>query len=826
MPFDRGTQAALLKWVNTFPIDRPAESFDDLLDGAILAQMLRDLDPSYDPSELDDNVGSSRWLTRKRNIQSVYKGLFSYIKRENPDLAHQAHTADFRAIAENPDAEGICQVSLRPDEEPPRGPVDTDAVTQILSVFVAAVAFHNDQATRQKYIVAMQTKLDTKSMAALANVIQEKEKDMARAQAAAAREEIIEASMAGRDPGLEAEEEHLRLKTELEEKRRELDYTTKKYADLLSGHERLQETNEEISAKLKAVETQLEELQELHGADESRQIKMLQDKLREQSQLIENQEAEAEAYRIAKERLESEVAELRLKSAKADRLQDQYDELKHGREELEKKANAADRYKEKLKEQKKLEQQNTELRFQLDALKEGQSQFESLMEEKRRLEQTQKQTIDSLGQSEGHLWELREQKQTLENVFKELQVQYAALQDKNNLNESYIAELREQLSNGGAAPPASAGTPTATHTAFNLEEELQHSTDPTALLKSQLSRLEAENNLLRRNLGVGVQNEQLRADLEVAKQREELLQKKYNDVFEKHTVAQEQIQALIDKIPGKELVHCIEDCLHFGKLSILTSDYYRHEAYQNLRKTTLEAEQQLSQERAKSRDLEAEVKDKDRELLSVKTDLDAVEKDQTEALEVLKSTDNLISESLRSELESLRKQYKTLQLENDQQRTQLIDALVSKDKLRKELDETPAPTAPVETPAGTDPAVEEALKSSKSKIEKLRDRVKQQKEQLEKADQERYDLQRRLKAAEQGGAYAAQKATSDQIIKNLQRENALITTAWYDLTARLQSNHVVLQRRQDMPKSWLNKQRQMVNGERLPKGLSSILVFE
>jgi hypothetical protein len=29
----------------------------------------------------------------------------------------------------------------------------------------------------------------------------------------------------------------------------------------------------------------------------------------------------------------------------------------------------------------------------------------------------------------------------------------------------------------------------------------------------------------------------------------------------------------------------------------------------------------------------------------------------------------------------------------------------------------------------------------------------------------------------------------------------------------LQSNHVVLQRRQDAPKSWLNKQRQMVNGK-------------
>ena len=40
-----------------------------------------------------------------------------------------------------------------------------------------------------------------------------------------------------------------------------------------------------------------------------------------------------------------------------------------------------------------------------------------------------------------------------------------------------------------------------------------------------------------------------------------------------------------------------------------------------------------------------------------------------------------------------------------------------------------------------------------------------------------------------------------------------MATAWYDLTSRLQSNHVVVQRRYDAPKSWLNKQRQMVNGQ-------------
>ncbi|POS85970.1 hypothetical protein EPUL_000971 [Erysiphe pulchra] len=53
--------------------------------------------------------------------------------------------------------------------------------------------------------------------------------------------------------------------------------------------------------------------------------------------------------------------------------------------------------------------------------------------------------------------------------------------------------------------------------------------------------------------------------------------------------------------------------------------------------------------------------------------------------------------------------------------------------------------------------------------------------------------------------------TNETMLRNLTRENILLTTAWYDLTNRIQSNHVVLQRRQDVPKSLLNKQRHIVN---------------
>lgn len=51
---------------------------------------------------------------------------------------------------------------------------------------------------------------------------------------------------------------------------------------------------------------------------------------------------------------------------------------------------------------------------------------------------------------------------------------------------------------------------------------------------------------------------------------------------------------------------------------------------------------------------------------------------------------------------------------------------------------------------------------------------------------------------------------SSSDIATLQRENHLITTAWYDLSTRLQNNGVSLSRRRQEPKSWIGKQRALV----------------
>jgi len=80
----------------------------------VLAHILHELDTEFDPSHLESSQGASKYLTNKRNIQAVYKGLFRFIRRQVPELGCQAKKFDYHAVAENPDAQGISQVGLGP----------------------------------------------------------------------------------------------------------------------------------------------------------------------------------------------------------------------------------------------------------------------------------------------------------------------------------------------------------------------------------------------------------------------------------------------------------------------------------------------------------------------------------------------------------------------------------------------------------------------------------------------------------------------------------------------------------------------------------------
>lgn len=709
--FNQAAQGALLKWVNTFDVEKPATAISDLADGFAFAQILHYLDPTYDASELDRNTGSSRQLIQKRNLQSVYKGLFKYMRREAPDCVPLQKVANFRTIAENPDVQGL---------------------SQLVSVFLATALFGNDEDKRTTAVNTLQKDFDTAEKDAIRRIVEEKQTQMKElADAASLDEETIQ-----RDTGLEDEEERIRITLELERKVHELANHQKLYADLHTSHEYLKESHQELKDTLEEVQGKLEDLKKLHGADESQRVQVLQEKIEEQAALIASQEEAIDAYQTKQKQLEMDVENYKKISEDSLEYKDKYDELHFQLPELERRANAADRYKQKLLTQRNLEQEVTNLQFELDSRKELDDKLTKALLEKSRLQATERELLAAMATSEQSLSDERSRKEHFKELYEEKCADYESLQLQYMANEKYIEELKE-MGAGGDIPRASTPVSTDGHLG-NLEQELAQTRQTTTHDTSKVKLLEAEIEVLRHGAANTTQADGLRRELERAIAERDIAVKKYEAIFEKHGVAQEQIEALISNMTGEGLVKGLEQAGNYGTLTSLTFDFYRSVAFNNLRASQHKAQQELKDLESKYRKLEESIKDKDRENLAMKTDcallcneryhyagmdddaysvefaVDAVGSDRLDALEQLKQSDQLIAASLRSELEALRSKYDSLEIENDLHKSQLLEALVAKEKLSKEKD--------VESTA-TDPAVAEAMQGQKSKIDKMREHL-------------------------------------------------------------------------------------------------------
>lgn len=750
MPLGPAAQGALLKWVNTFSDEgQSAKSIEDLADGFVLGQVLHDLDPTYDTSELVENSSSSKWLTHKRNLQSVYKGLFKYMRREAPDCVPLARVADFRAIAEKPDADGLAQVfapllkdwNMRKRHQKINKEL-TKLSTKLAAVLLATAAMGStNEAVRARAINKVQNDLEAVDQAAIRRILEEKQKQIQELAAKAKEDEAA----GDRDADLEYEEERAKLEASLEQKVHELDMATKRYADLNSRHSYLQENHDEVKAKLAEVEIELSDLRKLHGADESQRVQALQSKIDEQGRLIEQLEEDVENYKQTQQRLEVDLERYKASSEEGQEYKDKYDELHHQTQELERKANAADRYKQKLANNRNLEQEITNLQYELDARKDQEQKLQRALVDCDKLRNSEKEMIAAMTVIEKNITDERDQKEQYRLLYDDVRTELDQLRLQNAVSEKYMEDLKEQLAGAGEVPRAPSPASQAGEIS-NLEHELQQTTNDF----SKVKLLEAEIEVLRHGAATSSQADDLRRELDRAKSERDIATSKYNSIFEKHGVAQEQIDALISNMSGEGLVNGIEKALKFGPLGTLTSDYNRHVAYNSMREQLAQATREINELKQQNRKLEEQAKDKDRENLSMKTDraliedpgydlgehdadhdddstVDAVGSDRLDALERLKQSDQLIAASLRSELESLREKYNSLEIENNMHKSQLLDALVAKEKLSKEK-ELEGPPANVAPEGVSQAELDDRVKDYKSKTDKLRDRVKLQKE--------------------------------------------------------------------------------------------------
>ncbi|KAI0182085.1 hypothetical protein GGR52DRAFT_67030 [Hypoxylon sp. FL1284] len=760
----QAAQAALLEWADSVLVNlSPAgdsglrvKKPEHLFDGAVFSALLEILDTEYNPTRFqqsldalssDDDISQAR----RRNFHIILMGLKDFARRHFPKIEPLIDLVDFQALAREPTRTGMFEV---------------------LVLFVSTACLC--EGFNEQYIkLVMQ--LNTKVQTGIFQILKEVGTKMQ--QAAEAAESDAEANYAdvNYDDELAREAVLSELQREADDAKRQagglklrLDRLQDNYDELLRKHEELQEENEQLHKQIES---------EAGNFDKHR----LQRQLKENESLIANLENERNYLAEERERLAKEKARLEVVAQKAENLTDENQELRSKNEDLSKKANMADNLRKKLESMKSVEADLKALQNErLDAAR----LMEQLDSATMRIETLKREAEAYATKMQGYeidIADFNNQKTMYSAENSELRIRLEDLQARSQIDEAVVRDLQEKVMMFD--PSAAPSTPLSARPT-TLEDELSESNNAMSMRNLEVQRLQAENAVLKSTIGTETEKGQLIQEMEDLRVSRQSLQEQYNEILEKYTVGQHQLDALIQNM-SKE----------------------GEEAYSNLR-TQVHAEQNRTKQLERQlASLQEQLGDKDRALLEARGDLQAVEKTGLDALDELKKTDGMLAVSLRAELEAERRKHRSLKDEFEAQRTQLLTAFIEKDQLRREAE---AANREMQRAADGQPVSTDSAKQSE-KMEKLRTRYKQLQQQYEQSELKNRELERTLKAVRAGSEAGAQKAQTDQVIKNLQRENAMIATAWYDLNSRLQSNHVVLQRRHDVPRSWLNKQRQMVN---------------
>ncbi|KAK9426353.1 putative HOOK N-terminal domain-containing protein [Seiridium unicorne] len=766
MKFSEEWQEALLDWARNIIAKDLNKSgpntIEDLYNGAIFSDLLVILDDEYKPDELQENLSlASQDLPiegRQRNMHIIRKALRSFVKRQLEVVEVLLDDVDFQALDRNPNNEGMCQ---------------------ILSIFLVISVNLPDKFISQEILQDMQrTPEDKARLASLMQIMNQSQNRIKQGDQAEPTDNFQAASSA---PVEVAGMDELALEAELARLHREIESLKKRNADLVTVHERLQESHQELLDRHERVTSNRDKLQELlesgaygDGAEKKKQ-------LQEQNRLIDNLEMQLDDARRAKEELERVKIRLEAELGKLVPLAQEYQDLKQENEDLTKKANAAEHLKQKLEKLRGLESEVKKLREERNAFFEGQEQMMSFQKQVMALSAERDQQSRNMQAYEIQVSEFNAQKMAWNMEYQKLQRHLESMEIKSKDDEEMVRELQEKVMLLDPSAVTDSPYPARTESR-SLEDELEGTTNETHTLKDlEISRLQTENALLKSSIGSEGDKGQLFQQIEREQDARKALQEKYNALFEKHTIE----RAALDSLTMKQ----------------------ENEAIATLRKQALAEESRANDLARQLEATQTELKDKERGLTEVQGDLRAI-KDGQDALTELKNTDGLLAASLRAELESLRKKHGNLKYDFDSRQEQLVSALIDKDQLRKEVE---AANVELQKAADGGQAVNPDVTKTMEKIEKLRVKYKQLSEQFDKSEVARRELEKTLKTLRAGSTEGEQDKTKEQIIKNLQRENAMISSAWYDLTSRLQSNHVVLQRRNDAPKSWLNKQRQLVN---------------
>lgn len=725
-----------------------AKKLEHLFDGVLFSALLEILDHKYNPARFEQSLAASTAGDgTRRTMHTIHISLMEFVRRLCPRMEPLIKIIDFQSLDRDPTRVGVSEVnpplqsllsssyefsiSMVPfynqqSEEYRRDAKDT---LQVLLVFLCAACFREDNS---QYIMLVQ-ELDPKYQSAIFQVITEVEAKLDQDNLAIENDGAATTNSAKLDADLAHEAAIADLQREAEEAKRQggslrvrLDRLQDNYDELVRKHEELQNENEHLHKQIES---------EAGNFDRHR----LQRHLKENETLIANLENERNALIEERERLLKDRARLETASQKAESLVDENQELKAKNEELSKKANMADNLRKKVEASKHLEAELTALRNdRMDLAK----TYDQLTYANSKIETLKRESEAYASKMQGYeidIANMRDQKLALMSQNQDVMMRLSELEQRSQLDEAVVKDLQEKvlmldpsavMDDPLAAPPTS------------LEDELNDSSNTISMRNLELQRLQAENAVLKSTIGSETDKGQLVQEMEDLRASRQAIQDKYNDIFERFTVGQKQLDTLIQNMSEKGLVDAIQACYDLAPdTKWLMSDYFREEAYSNIRTQVLAEQSRAKQFEKQLETIKEELADKERALLEARGDckaifidylcdeenadyadkVTAVEKSSLDVLTELKNTDGMLAASLRAELEVERKKNKSLKDESEAMQKQLLAAFIEKDELRREAEHA---NRELQKAADGQTVSTDYIKQSE-KIEKLRTRYKQ-----------------------------------------------------------------------------------------------------
>lgn len=750
---------ALLDWVNTFDLPSRANTWNQLEDGQVLWQILNDIDNEYfDESlpifeESNDRRQSNNWIPRWQNLKHIERAVSTYIREECGQLP-------------------VLTKRMIPDLKTGAREGSTMLTAKLTMAVLLAACFSPKSNQRMLQVMSQ---LGTKTAETIASAIQDMQAlDTRMSELGVDSELTVEPNLSGfrtptraasattttlgRDTELEQEAQLVEANKDRHVLRQHVGKLQKELETTRNRMSQLEEDLAEATVHLDNRATQLG-----HSDD----VEQLRNDLTRDRQYIDQLETDLAHARDILESQNRRLERFQGEEGSKQELRDQLQVLKAERDELSQRAKANENLKKKIetlsKETKNLEQ----LREDYQQARERLQQLEAIEERCEALEKVNKENSSTLVNCEQAIFEEKGKRTRIEHenllLMKQLEqtreLQYRAEDAKNDL-EDKIRELESSnhADRGGSLEEELEQDEAIPETETSRETDSRATADTIALqqkveiLTARLKSLESETlKQMTENLG-------LRSDMMTEKDEES--QKPFFEQNEKLLLAEQELEELHRRLREKDLqmaelrneLNNKSDADDEAKAKVVSAEHER----------MLGLQQRTNQ---KLRDLELANEEKASLLRAALLD----------------------RENLSPELLEL-KRAETLQRIRNQ-----IEFIID---------------APVETQPDvlerTSVEIAQTILSSEAALDKAKKDLQEQKDAVN-------TLREQLASAKKETA----KKSSDELqqeVDNLRRENKLITSAWYDMTMRLQSNTVVLQRRSEAPKSWLGKQRLAVGG--------------